>query len=182
MTFNQEDHDRLYTREYYEYEGQHSGKQEAPAWKHQVLRKDQEIAIELVMCEPPGLIVSVGAGMGLLERELENRGQMVIATEPSTYALENGRSENRIRCDLGSLRITTPCTWLFSESMEHIPEPDIWAFMEWAKGRLVVANWTWPLETNCPDHITRMDDAFFDKMCDSRHVYHRNAGYLLLRL
>jgi SAM-dependent methyltransferase len=129
----------------------------------------------------PGVITSIGCGDGVLERFLEDLGYTVIGVDPSpgAQALYQGTVlVDRYPGHAGTV--------LFVESVEHLPGDvfdDIWARIP-AGTRVVFTNWVGfhPIEPDGTgwDHITRIDDAFYDRLCEGHRVVKRNGSHLVL--
>lgn len=129
----------------------------------------------------PGRIVSIGCGHGRLERWLEDRGHQVIGVDPSP-----GATDLYLGAELVETYDGTGDTVLFVESIEHIPRDEIISmFQRIPLGALVViVNWldVWPIKVDRTgwDHITRIDDEFFDELAEFGGVQVRKGSHLVL--
>jgi hypothetical protein len=167
-------------------------------WFHNagLLRPDQLAAIAYAMNWPffgdekyrtdtrhPGRIMSIGAGRGDTDYELERMGFEVVGVDPSPGAREVYR---------GSTLLDAPdnveeCgTVLFVESLEHLPVElisDLW--QRFSRGtRVVIVNWPafHPIAADPGgwDHITNVDDDLFDSLSSGFHVVQRNGSHLVI--
>jgi hypothetical protein len=172
-----------YTVEYYQ-------RHQAEYWfkKHGLLRPDELAALCYTFGMPfsgheayafrgtpwprePHLIMSIGAGAGVLEKALEDMGLAVIGVDPSPGAkvLYQG---SRLQDDTTGIEACD--TIIFCESLEHIPLEqirDIWSRINHERfTRVIVVNWPGmfpiPVASDGWDHITRLDDALYDELSE----------------
>lgn len=175
----------VYTDEYY--------KRDQPEYwftKHGILRPDQLAALCYAYGLPfwgepdgirdPGLVYSIGCGSGELEAALEKLGNTVVGVDPSrgAKALYKGK-------DIVDEYPGGGDTVIFCESIEHIPH-DITKgiFSRIPKqARVIVVNWPdlHPIPAvGDGDHITDIDDVFYDRLSDGRKVILRRGSHLVL--
>lgn len=171
----------MYDRGYYEYEDGREGLWEAKYYWEGRLRPDQEAAIEYVFMEDPGVVASIGCGMCLAEKEIAKRAK-ILCFDPSDYVCE--KLDFVIQADLEKAASCGADTWLFIESLEHIPIEQIDHFLNTASGRVVVTNHlnVWPINKNGKDHITVCDDALYDRITHGKKVVVRNGPHLVFHL
>lgn len=129
----------------------------------------------------PGLIYSIGCGMGVLEWNLEKAGCTVIGVDPSEGARELYRASTLVDRYPGG-----GDTVIFCESIEHIPLAetlDIFERIPYGT-RIIITNWPdhHPIEPEAPfnDHITRIDDALYDRLSVGRPTVLRRGSHLVL--
>lgn len=132
----------------------------------------------------PGAIVSIGAGEGWLEHQLEMMGQVVIGVDPAAGARELYRGYSLIE-RATRREIAAASSVLFCESIEHIPIDQVLQIRSWMQpgSRLVVVNWPdfHPIEaTSAWDHITRIDDELYDRLSVGARVVLRRGSHLVL--
>lgn len=181
-----------YTREYY--------LRDQTFARHGVLRPDQLAALcyalnwpfwgfEVKMGEErdPGLIVSIGAGRGELEAELERIGNRVIGIDPTVGARALYRGTD-LRPHWTPQLISEADTVIFCESIEHIPlDLTLELFASLTSGtRVVIVNFTefFPIIPDPVgdgwDHITQVDDALYDRLAEGRITALRRTSHLVL--
>lgn len=164
---------------------------------HGLLRPDQLAAVCYAFGVPfwgsepyaprdPGLIVSMGAGEGYLEGELERLlDGHVVGVDPSPGARQLYRGSRWCPAATRTL-INGAGTVIFGESIEHIPLEETLQVRAWmAPGsRLIVVNWPdfHPIEPhlNGWDHITRVDDALYDRLAAGGRVVLRRGSHLVV--
>lgn len=152
-----------------------------------LLRPDQLAALCYVFDWPfwkpertkrkPGKILSVGCGIGFLEKKLEDMGCRVIGFDPYFSDEYMGKEcltkYNGETCD----------TLLFCESLEHLDIKLIMQIIDnQPKGcRVVITNWPdyHPIPTNGADHITEVNDELFDRLLDGREPIIRRGSHLV---
>lgn len=129
----------------------------------------------------PGRIVSIGCGEGQLEAWLEQQGHEVVGVDPSLGA----RHLYRGSCLMGHYDGTGD-TVLFVESLEHLSDDvrdDIWQRIP-TGARIVIVNWPdeHPIDPDATgwDHVTRVDDALFDRLAEGHRVIVRRGSHLVL--
>jgi hypothetical protein len=186
-----------YTRAYYERDIP-----ETWFWQHGLIRPDQLAALCYAMGWPfrggwragesyerrePGMVVSIGAGRGELEKVLEKLPgvQNVTGMDNSPGAAEMYEAstlETEIRLEL----IQEADTVIFCESIEHLPSDVIWAIIESVKpgARIIIVNWPsfhpLPPDGGGWDHITLIDDKLFDQISEGHQVVVRWGSHLVL--
>ena len=156
--------------------------------KRGILRPDQLAGLCYVMDWPfwtnertdrrkPGHVLSVGCGLGDLEVELEKQGVKVTGYDPYYYDKYQGRE-----C-LQHYKGEKYNTILFCESIEHLPEAEIDYIINSQAGgtRIIIVNWpdNHPILPEGFDHITQIDDTFFDKLLGDRKPLVRRGSHLV---
>jgi SAM-dependent methyltransferase len=132
----------------------------------------------------PGRVLSVGCGEGQLEVTLEGMGLTVTGVDPSLGALELYRGGMLVGEARQALAASAG-TVIYNESIEHIPVEQTLQVRSWmAPGsRLIVTNWPdfHPIEpTSDWDHITRVDDALYDRLAQGGQVVLRRGSHLVV--
>lgn len=171
-------------------------------WQHGLLRPDQLAALCYAMGWPfrggyragecyekrdPGVIVSIGAGRGELEKVLEKMPGVTSVTGIDTSAgsaemYEGSVLETEVRMEL----IQEADTIIFCESIEHLPPGLSTGIIQTAKpgARVIIVNWPafhpLPPDGGGWDHITLIDDKFFDDLSIGHHVVIRWGSHLVL--
>lgn len=175
-----------YTEAYY-----HKAQDEYIYAKMGLLRPDQLAAVaytlgisyfgDSVYKRIPGTIYSIGCGEGYLEEFFEKQGYEVIGVDPSPGAKALYRGSKLIdRYEGGGGTI------LFVESIEHIPEEEILRILSLVPpyARVFIGNWldSMPIYPTSDgwDHITLIDDAFFDKISVGFNVFLRRGSFLVM--
>jgi len=133
----------------------------------------------------PGVILSMGAGRGELEVQLEVIGHEVIAVDPSPGAQELYKGKGPLHRECSPELARSAQTVVFCESMEHIPLHQTRQVLSWLQPgtRLVVVNFVdfWPIFREGEwDHITQVDDALYDEISAGRQVLFRRGSHLVL--
>lgn len=179
-----------YTRDYYERDIP-----ETWFWRRGLLRPDQLAALCYAYGQPftgqdvneprePGLILSVGAGRGELEATFERLGESVIGVDPSPGPGEMYEGRTLVCAapdDLGAV-----CTVVFCESVEHLPPEETARILGGLRPgtRVIVVNWVdyHPIEPSDDgwDHITTIDDGFYDWVAGFGSVVVRNGSHLVV--
>lgn len=158
--------------------------------RHGLLRPDQLAALCYALNWPfwvngrtvarnPGLIVSMGCGQGLLEKKLEDMGYKVIGVDPNFGDIYQGstRVEKYEGLDADTL--------MFVESIEHIPKDEILRVVRSLRSgaRVIVTNFPdfHPIDVDNTgwDHITRIDDDFYNELLDGREPVVRRGSHLV---
>lgn len=129
----------------------------------------------------PGVIYSIGAGEGNLEARLEKMGCKVYGVDPAPGAKELYKGNILLGEYPGG-----GDTIIFCESIEHLYPyqfKQIWAKIP--KGaRVIVVNWLdfHPIEPDNTgyDHVTLIDDEYFDKISQGQRVILRYKSHLVL--
>lgn len=167
--------------------------------RHGILRSDQLAALcyalnwpfwgspaELARTERhPGKIVSVGAGRGELEAQLERLGFDVTGVDPSVGADEKYQGTHLVSV-WTPRQILEAQTIIFCESIEHIPLEQTLDLLQYLSpgARLIIVNFLefWPLMPSSEgwDHITQVDEAVYDRLCEGRTVIERRGSHLVL--
>ena len=156
----------------------------------------------------PNLVFSVGCGRGELETALYTQGIEVIGVDPCPVLPEitketvdrwtDGKGPTFINGYTGDAtdylidRGLVPDTVIFCESIEHVHEQDFakaWSYLkgclELTSGLLVITNFVTfhPIAASSKwDHITRVDDAFMDKLStQAKSVVFRQGSHLVLQ-
>ena len=133
-----------------------------------VLRPDQAAAIMYSFAGDrwPQLVASIGCGVGEMERMLGHLGIECVGVDGAEGAREGYQGNRLIPVNFcqfmegeRAARILAD-TWIFCQSLEHIPEADIREFMPQLSGRIIVVNRVGyhPIGPNGYDHITRVDE------------------------
>lgn len=126
----------------------------------------------------PKLVYSIGCGTGVLESFMEQFTD-VIGVDPMDGAkqLYKGKRIQDTYQGGGD-------TIIFCESIEHIPEEEIKRILDLVPNgaRVVIVNWLayHPLPTNGWDHITPIDDKFFDDISNGWEVLVRRHSHLVM--
>jgi hypothetical protein len=163
--------------------------------QHGLLRPDQLAAVCYAYGVPywgsepyaprdPGVVASIGSGEGLLEVALERMGLHVTGVDPSPGAVALYRGRQLLPAATPGL-IRRAGTVIYAESIEHIPVEQTLQVRDWmAPGsRLIVVNWPdfHPIEASSDwDHITRVDDALYDRLAAGARVVLRRGSHLVL--
>ncbi len=180
-----------YTADYY-----HRDIPETWFWRRGLLRPDQLAALCYTFGVPfwghdrtaernPGLVLSVGCGRGELENEIARLGPEVIGYDPSEGAAAMYEGPALV-AELSTELVRSAGTVIFCESIEHVPVDEVWHIRENLahNARLVVVNWPdyHPIEPSSDgwDHITRIDDALFDRLSVGADVVLRRGAHLVL--
>lgn len=135
---------------------------------------------EQVEPRDPGLIYSIGCGTGEWETKMESMGYTVVGVDPSEGANKLYKGKKIVRKYPGG-----GDTIVFCESIEHIPSDQLDKILSVIpkKARIIIVNWVayHPIiPDGTPDHITRVDDDFYDKLSKGRKVIVRNGSHLVL--
>lgn len=125
----------------------------------------------------PGHVLSVGCGLGQLEKKLEDNGVKVTGYDPYYYEDYIGRECKQ------HYKGEQYDTILFCESIEHLPVAEIDYIINSQRGgtRIIIVNWpnNHPILPEGFDHITQIDDEFFDKLLDGRKPLVRQGSHLV---
>lgn len=158
--------------------------------KHGLLRPDELAVIcyslgwqyfggEKMELRDPGLIYSIGCGTGEWESKMEEMGYEVIGVDPSEgpHELYNGKKIINKYPGGGD-------TIVFCESIEHIPENELNKILNVIpkRARVIIVNWVdyHPIAPDGSlDHITRIDDDFYDEITKGKKVIVRNGSHLV---
>ena len=162
------------------------------------------------MRRSPRLAVDMGCGRGEIACTLAHLGIDVLAVDPSAHA--GGLVRETAHCFYGqaagptflnkgchsalSGMRTTPDTVIFCESIEHIPEKDIWRSFDTMSRmaasapfsiRIVVTNWIdfHPIRRvgRDWDHLHDVDDEFYDRLeAYADRTVLRQGSHLVLEL
>lgn len=145
-----------------------------------VLRPDQCQALAMIFmgARRPRAVVSIGCGIGVLEAALDALGLVCIGTDPSEAAARLYRGRHFHPCDVRAVPPFSADTWVFCESLEHLPADDIREVLPQLRGRIVVANDRHPINPHSWDHITAVDDDLFDWIGTLGTKVYRQDGYL----
>lgn len=161
--------------------------------KNGLLRPDQLAALCYVFDLPywrqsenrlrkPGTIVSMGCGLGFLEKKIEDMGFTVIGVDP--YFAEQYIGS---RCE--KLLPNEPIqTLVFCEAIEHISKKEILDAIAGVSpgGRVIITNWAdfhpIPVDGTGWDHITRIDDELYDELTNGRKVIIRRGSHLVFEI
>jgi len=133
----------------------------------------------------PGLVVSVGCGEGHLEEHLEHMGLQVVGVDPSQGARVLYRGRELVEWADPAL-IGRAGTVVYCESIEHVPLEQVLQTRRWMAvgARLIIANWPefHPIDPHPGgwDHITRVDDALYDRLAVGARVVLRRGSHLVL--
>lgn len=153
-----------------------------------LLRPDQLAGLAYVMDWPfwtnhrtdrrdPGHVLSVGCGLGDLEKKLEELHVKVTGYDPHYYDQYQGRE-----C-LQHYKGEQYNTILFCESIEHLPEAEIFNIINHQKGgtRIIIVNWpdNHPILPEGFDHITQIDNEFFYRLLDGRKPLIMKGSHLV---
>lgn len=153
-----------------------------------LLRPDQLAGLAYVMDWPfwtnertprrnPGKVLSVGCGLGDLEVKLEELGVRVTGYDPYYYKDYQGK-----KC-LQHYKGEHFNTILFCESIEHLSEAESMNIINHQPGgtRIIIVNWpnNHPILPEGFDHITQVDDDFFDRLLDGREPLIRKGSHLV---
>lgn len=129
----------------------------------------------------PGVIFSIGAGEGNLEKRLENMGCEVYGVDPAPGAKELYKGSFLFEVYPGGGN-----TIIFCESIEHLyPEQldEIWKKIP-VGARVIIVNWLdfHPIEPDGTgyDHVRRIDDDLFDQLSEGNRVIFRKGSHLVL--
>ena len=181
-----------YTTDYY-----HRDAPEFWFGRHGLLRPDQLAAICYTFGVPfwgsepyaprqPGRVVSIGAGEGQLEGELERMlwPDNVVGVDPSLGAQRLYRGENLV-AEANQTMIARAGTVIYAESVEHIPVEQTLQVRAWMSpgSRLIIVNWPdfHPIEASSDwDHITRVDDALYDRLAAGGATVLRRGSHLVV--
>jgi hypothetical protein len=132
----------------------------------------------------PGVIMSVGAGSGMLEHVLEELGHEVIGVDPSPGARELYRGKH-LQDDVTGIEDCS--TVIFCESLEHLPLDVIWEIWKQIPVRpgvrVIGVNWPgyFPIPVTSEwDHITELNDELYDQLAGGFTTYVRWGSHLVL--
>lgn len=128
----------------------------------------------------PGVVYSIGCGLGRLERQLETMGVEVYGVDPSPGAAALYQGKTLLDHYPGG-----GDTILFVESLEHIPLEEIRSI--WQRlprgARVIVVNWVdfFPIPADSSwDHITEITNELFDELSIGCETILRRNGHLVL--
>lgn len=128
----------------------------------------------------PEPVLSIGCGMGELEVVLENMGYRVIGYDPFYADVYKGKECIKEFTD------QTGKTVIFCESIEHIEKDEIKRIIAAHddKTRIIITNWPdfHPIPKSNFDHITEINDEFFDELLDGRTPIIRRGSHLVYEL
>lgn len=126
----------------------------------------------------PEQVYSIGCGVGTLEAYMETYCP-VIGVDPTEGARNLYKGSQLIDNYEGG-----GDTLIFCESIEHIERSEIDRILSLVPNgaRVIIVNWLshHPLNTNGFDHITRIDDQFFDEISSRWKVLVRNRSHLVM--
>jgi len=180
------------------YDASYYTRDQAEYWwqQHGLLRPDELAALSYAWGRPftyydiqnqcmtqrhPGTVYSIGCGIGNLETALERMGCTVIGVDPSPGATQLYKGSTRVdNYDGGGDTI------LFVESIEHLTLDEINdIFPKIPTGaQVIIVNWygMFPIHgsTDHWDHVTTIDDRFYDHLARHRTTLLRHDGHLVL--
>lgn len=176
------------------------GVPESDFFERGILRPDQHAAILYAfgfnphiknLSRTPSRVLSVGCGQGMLESQLVRMGVTVYGLDIKDYR-EKSEPFYFIEGTLNDVDWGNSFdTIIFCESLEHIPIEQFeknWSKMvdvlRKTSGLLIVTNWEdyHPLQPNGFDHVTLIDNAFYERMArNAKEVLIRKGSHLVLK-
>ena len=176
----------IYDKDYYRAEG----KIERDFLKANLPRPDQASAAIYTFADGrrPKVLLSIGSGVGILEKWLEPFIVRIIGTDPSAAAkrLYRGKEFYRISFLLALEQFGPVCdTVICCEVIEHIDPGEFRRGLEklrLLKVRLIVTNRLayHPIDLNNWDHVNKIDDATMDQIADLGHVRFRYGSHIVV--
>lgn len=122
-------------------------------------------------------ILSIGCGLGDLEVKLESFGLNVLGYDPYYHKEYKGQ-----KC-LATYNGEQADILLFCESIEHLTKEQTKEIIDAQKGgtKIIIVNWPdfHPIPEEGFDHITRIDDDYFDWVLDGREPEVRKGSHLV---
>ena len=175
-----------YDRHYYRAEG----KIEKPFLDANLLRPDQASAAGYAFADnrKPKVMLSIGVGVGILEKYLEQFDVRIIGTDPSDVVEQLYKGKEFYRIDfLHALeQFHHICdTVICCEVIEHI-NPNEFQHglkkLKLLKGRLIVTNHLnyHPICINNWDHVNEIDDKMMDRIADLGQVRFRHGSHIVV--
>jgi hypothetical protein len=175
---------------YDEYYYRAEGKIEKEFLEANLSRPDQASAAIYTFADGhrPEVLLSIGAGAGILEKWLEPFIVRIIGTDPSAAAKRIYRGKefhqmNFLRSleEFGSICDTIICC----EMIEHIDPEEFRCGLEKLRSlrvRLIVTNRLayHPIELNNWDHVNKIDDETMDQIANLGHVRFRHGSHIIV--
>jgi hypothetical protein len=156
----------------------------------------------------PDLVVSVGCGKGEIDACFRKLGVRCVGIDPSPALIPIYKDTMEQWADVDDYELYTmgleeaverlnkeglvPDTVIFCESIEHIPMDQFrvsWSYLKdcliKTSGMLVITNWIYwhPIKASSTwNHVTTIDDTFFDHLCEnSKEVIVRYGSHLVIK-
>lgn len=167
------DINKMYGQDYYDKRALRTG-----------LREDQEAALKYALEDGiPELVVSVGCGGGELEQALEQAGvKRCVGIDPGS-GLYKGREKLQEMFSWKQHKelLERADTLIFCESVEHVPFRVTQEVCQNFKGKLIITNLKdyHPIRPNGIDHITFIDDFFFEQIAEYGKVLHQKKSHFV---
>lgn len=178
--------DVIYDKYYYQAEG----KIERDFFKENLPRPDQASAAVYAFADGrrPKVLLSVGSGVGILEKWLEPFIVRIIGTDPSAMAKRIYRGKEFYQMDfLRSLeRFGSICdTIICCEMIEHVDPVEFQECLKKLKSlkiRLIVTNrLTYhPIDLNNWDHVNKIDDETMNQIAGLGRVRFRHGSHIVV--
>jgi SAM-dependent methyltransferase len=128
----------------------------------------------------PTEVYIIGCGRGYLSKIFEDAGVNTTGVDPSPYVEEIYIGKDLVKKYEGG-----GDTIIFNESIEHIPEGEVDDILDKVpKGAwVIITNWLThhPIPLSGDDHITRIDDEFFDKISGGFQTLYRRDSHLVIK-
>lgn len=180
------DMQNVYDKAYYE----RNGLMESSFQEAGLLRPEQASAIAYAFAKgrKPKVILSIGSGIGILEKFLEDLGLSIIitGTDPSSHAVQLYQGSHCEVIDfVGAVEAYRFDTIILCAVLEHIPLPDIKTGMEEISKRtcrLIITNRLEYrlIKPNGWDHITRIDNTLFRMIIANGNLIFRHGSHLVV--
>ena len=178
---------QMYDKAYYE----RSGLIESAFQEAGLLRPEQASAVAYAYAKGrrPFTILSIGSGIGILEKFLERLEirLLIIGTDPSPDAAQI--YQGSLFYPMGFVEAVTEIkcydTVIMCAVLEHIPQGDIEAGIEEISNRtcrLIITNRLeyHPIRPNGWDHITKIDDDLFQVIANKGSIVFHHGSHLVV--